>query len=294
MKEREIRRAQPWLGTLVDIAARGVEADQAVTEAFRIIALVHRLMSYHEPDSDVTRINREGTLEPVAVHPWTWQVLARARALSEASGGLFDITVAPTLTRLGYLPRHPDLPRCSGQGDWRHVELLPGHRVRLTRRLRIDLGGIAKGFAVDRAVAVLEAHRVREGRVNAGGDLRVFGKRPQAVHLRHPAHPTRLVPVAMARTAAVATSAGYFAGRRMRGRRVSPHVDPRTREALPPMRSVTVFAPECVTADALTKVVLLDPDHTQSVLDRFGAEAVVLEYRESSQGWQLRTGAHHV
>jgi thiamine biosynthesis lipoprotein len=273
----ECVRARPLLGTLVEIAARGARAEAAVAQAFRAVEQVHALMSYHDPASDVSRINREAGLRPVAVHADTWRVLSAAREFAQASGGLFDITVAPTLTRLGYLPRHADFPRCSGQGDWRHVELLPGQRVRLARRLRIDLGGIAKGFAVDQAIAVLRACGISSGRVNAGGDLRVFGDAAQPLHVRHPTAPSRLLPLLNLCDEAAATSAGYFASKRMNGMQVTPHIHPRTRKSLSPARSVTVIAADCMTADALTKVVLADVTAAGEILHRFGARAIVLD-----------------
>lgn len=288
MKAAEIRRARPLLGTLVDIAAVGRHAETAIAAAFEAVTRVQRLMSYHDPDSDVSRINREAALRPVPVNPWTWQVLACARRISQESDGLFDITIAPTLARLGYLPRHADFPRCSGQGDWRHVELLDGHRVRLARRVRIDLGGIAKGFAVDQAIAVLRAHGMERARVNAGGDLARFGPGVEPVHLRHPAIPTVLLPLAELHSGAAATSAGYFAARRWQGRCVTPHVHPKMRRALAPDRSATVLAPDCMSADALTKVVLVDPAAAPRVLARFGARALLLERETATGAWRLR------
>ena len=86
-------------------------------------------MSYQDPASELSRINQFGFDAPVSVHAHTWQVLRAARELAEASDGLFDITIAPTLTRLGFLPRHLHFPRASRHGDWRHVALLPGQRV---------------------------------------------------------------------------------------------------------------------------------------------------------------------
>jgi thiamine biosynthesis lipoprotein len=188
-------RARPLLGTVVEIAAYGADAESArcaVERAFGAVEEVHRLMSYHDPDSEVSRINREAATQPVAVGRHTWRVLEAAGVFAQASDGLFDITVATTLAALGFLPRHPGLPRASGQGDWRHVELLPGQRVRLARGLRVDLGGIAKGYAVDRAIETLKAAGLSAGRVNAGGDLRVFGALPQRIQVRHPGAPTEL------------------------------------------------------------------------------------------------------
>jgi thiamine biosynthesis lipoprotein len=174
--EVEQIRARPLLGTLVEITASGIFPDKvqsAIDCAFDEVERVHALMSYHAADSDVSRINREAFDHPVQVDEHTMRVLTAAYEMSEASSGQFDITVAPTLTKLGFLPRRPDLPRISGQGDWRHVNLLDGNRVRLTRRLRIDLSGIAKGYAVDLAIQALASCDMTAGKVNAGGDMRL-------------------------------------------------------------------------------------------------------------------------
>src|SRR5712691_2096227 len=122
------RRARPLLGTFVEITAAGASRSDlhaAIEGAFQAVADVHRLMSPHEPESDVSRLNREASARAVSVHPWTYDVLRLAVELHEASGGVFDVTV----------PTH-EMGR-------RAVELLAGHRVRLgLREARIDVGGI--------------------------------------------------------------------------------------------------------------------------------------------------------
>lgn len=281
------RRAQPWLGTLVEIAAQGESessAQNAISTAFKQIARVHALMSYHDPISDVSRINREAHARAVVVHRHTWQVLKTAQQVAEFSGGLFDITVAPALTRLGYLPRHPDFPRISGQGDWQHVELLSKRRVRLARKLRVDLSGIAKGYAVDLAIATLRQAGVVAGRVNAGGDLRLFGPTSQTLYVRDPHSPTHTLALMDLTEAAAATSAAYFSRRRAAGRTLTPLIHPHTRTSCGAQRSVTVVARSCMQADALTKVVHADPARALSVLQRFEARALLLEHNSVTQG----------
>lgn len=284
------QRARPLLGTLVEIGAAGESASAvqaAIARAFGAVEMVHALMSYHDPDSEVSRINRHAFERPVPVNQHTWRVLTMARDMSEASGGLFDITVAPTLARLGFLPRHPGFPRISGQGDWRHVTLLPGNFVRLMRRLRIDLSGIAKGYAVDLAIQALTGSGMTAGRVNAGGDLRVFGNVAQTIHVRHPLSPTRMLPLVELSAGAAATSAGYYTSRRHHGRMITPLIHPHTREACGTERSVTVLAQDCMTADALTKVVHADPAQAAAVLARFNARALMLEHDPVSGGARL-------
>lgn len=291
MKLEEVRRARPLLGTLVEIEAHGVEAEEAVSQAFRTVERVHRLMSNHDPSSEVSRLNRQAADRAVTVDPWTWQVLAAARAFSRVSGGLFDITVAPTLTTLGYLPRHADFPRASDHADWRDVELLAFDRVRFARPLHIDLGGIAKGFAVDKAIETLRACGMTSGRVNAGGDLRRFGPAREPLYVRHPRAPARLLPLADLGNGAAATSAGYFASRQHDGRRVSPHIHPHTRKALANGISATVLAADCMTADALTKIVLADCPAALAVLEPYAARALLLDRDPHSGAWRLLDSA---
>jgi FAD:protein FMN transferase len=288
--EVEIARARPLLGTFVEIAATGQDAvrvNEAIARAFNRIERVHRLMSYHDPDSDVSRINRDAWACSVPVHADTWQVLTMARDVAEVSGGLFDITIAPVLTQCGYLPRHPDFPEPSGQGNWRHVELLPGRLVRLSRCLHVDLGGIAKGYAVDLAIGSLQRSGMSAGRVNAGGDLRVFGAAMQTIHVRHSQHATVTIPLIQIRSGAVATSASYFSAKLQDGRWISPLIHPLTHASCEVGRSVSVVAEDCMTADALTKVVHADPAHAPAVLGRYRANAVMLDTDPISGGCRM-------
>jgi thiamine biosynthesis lipoprotein len=272
-------RARTLLGTLVEIGARGASAqavDAAVERAFAAVQMIHDRMSYHDPASDVSRLNRAGA-GCVAVHPHTWQVLAVACEVAQASDGRFDVSVAPELVRHGYLPRHADLARPAPGANWQHIELLPGHRVRLARPLHLDLGGIAKGYAVDCAIRALQDAGMDSGRVNAGGDLRLFGGAAELIHVRHPHAATRLLPLCQLGEGAVATSATYYSARRVRGRAVSPLIDAATRRPCAGGRSVSVLADRCAVADALTKVVYADPERALAALQHFGAHAVVLD-----------------
>lgn len=280
------RRARPLLGTLVEIGAEGASAarvDTALERAFGAVEHVHALMSYHDPASDVSRINRAGA-DTLAVHPHTWAVLALAREIAQVSDGRFDVSVAPELVRHGYLPRAGASRAHADDASWRDIELLPGGRVRLARPLQLDLGGIAKGYAVDCAIAALREPGIESGRVNAGGDLRRFGGATEPVHVRHPLAPTRLLPLCRLDEGALATSATYYSARRVRGRDVSPLIDGTSRHPCAPGRSVSVAAERCAVADALTKVVYADPAGALASLQRFGAHAVVLDADATARG----------
>jgi thiamine biosynthesis lipoprotein len=272
-----VRRARPLLGTIVEIrVSGGPEAvAAAIAAGFAAVARVERLMSAHRPDSELSRLNRMGHCRAVRVDRWTYAVLAAAQRFSRASGGLFDCTVGSALARHGFLPRQLERAGAAGQSD---VLLLPGRRVRFCRPLALDLGGIAKGFAVDKAVEALRAAGIKAGAVNAGGDLRVFGPAAEPVHLRDPARPGRLVPVGWLAEGAIATTASYFARRRCAGGWAVPVVDPRTAAPLAARRrSVSVIAADALTADALTKPVMLEGAASAALLARCGAHALIHE-----------------
>jgi thiamine biosynthesis lipoprotein len=257
-----VARMRPLLGTFVEIRVTGLRAaaaEAAIVRAFRAIEQVQARMSPHDPASDVARINATRRGGTVVVHPWTWRVLTAAQALSRATDGEFDVTL-----RGGGAPR--------SHGDWRSLELRPGRRVGLRQRVTIDLGGIAKGFAVDRAVDVLRRSRATGIVVNAGGDLRVCGIEAVPVVVRHPAVPHMLLPLATLRQGAVATSANYL-DPKGRGR-----LQRRAGRAWIGRGSVSVQARTALAADALTKLVAaIGPLRARPILRRYGATALALQ-----------------
>ena len=271
----EIRRCRPLLGTFVEIRASGLgenELHRVVNAAFAAVERIQRLMSVHDPDSELSRLNKEAACRPVTVSGDTFSVLRRAQALASESGGAFDYTVAPTLARWGMLPVH--LSR-DDPGGWRDVRLLRQRRVHFLRPLALDLGGIAKGFAVDKALEVLRAGGATAALVNAGGDLRVFGPEPFLVHLRHPCRPGSCTRAIELSECALATSSPCFTERPWRRQRISHLVNPLRQAAITGRVSVSVRAGQCWLADALTKVVLNAPALAERLLARHEAEAFV-------------------
>jgi len=277
-----LTRVRPLLGTFVSIrvpagtteAARALAAN-AVELAFERVAEVQRCMSFHDPYSDLSRINGHAHRAPQPVCEQLWRVLRAAMALAAASEGRFDPCIAGKLVEWGLLPvpSTPGAPaagRVDPRASWRDVELGQGRRVRYAKALWLDLGGIAKGYAVDQAVRVLQRQGLAAGIVNAGGDLRCFGA-TETIQVRDPVDPSRLLPLLQLRDAAAATSAGYFAE--------GPHtalVHPGRRRSMGQGVSVTVCAPRAIWADALTKVVLAAPERAAPLLARCGARAMLL------------------
>lgn len=289
-----VRRLRPWLGTYVAIEAMADDASDtahAIEAAYADVAGIHAGMSFHSAGSDLARLHRDAHQQPVPVGRHTWSVLAMALELARESEGVFDPTVAPALVRGGALPC-PDAALPDPDADWRDIELLDDLLVRFRRPVWIDLGGIAKGYAVDLAVETLMAHGVRCGTVNAGGDLRVFGDNPEPipVAVRNPVNPADPIFLGALQNRAVATSGEFFLGRPGEPAGFSPIIHPGHGVRHSRARSVTVLAGQCAVADGLTKVVSLLGQAAQPLLDRFNATAAIIDGTDGVQAsagfWQ--------
>jgi FAD:protein FMN transferase len=277
-----VRRAQPMLGTFVEIRSAGTNGstvERAIDAAFDAIAKIHRLMSFHDGDSDVSRLNRDACKRTVVVDSWTYEVLEAALIMQRQSEGVFDVTVASVLQEFGLLPRHEaDVDSSQAVSPTSEaVELLSGYRVRFHHPgVRIDLGGIAKGFAVDRAIDILQQRGQAHGLVNAGGDLAVFGPVPETVHVRHPRFPERILFQVAIANAALASSGYLFDPLDSAAGRSTTTVNPLTRERTSGVAGATVRAPSCMLADALTKVAMIAGERAAALLTHCQASALLV------------------
>ena len=258
-----VRRLRPALGTWLALEASAATAPLALAAleaACTAVAEVESLMHPDRPDSDVQRINTAPPGVDVAVHPLTFEVLSFARRLHLLSQGVFDpcLPAAParftdlTLRRTAVDPRGPSAATC---------------QVRSARRPALDLGGIAKGFAGDRAVLALERAGCAGGLVNVGGDLRVFGPQPAPIVLRQPRAPEQLLWLSNAALAVsdprAAARPGQHRGYYRRGAKAAR------------VRYTAVLAADAMSADALTKCVMLcTPRAAQRALRACGATAL--------------------
>ena len=242
---RWLRRAKPLLGTLVEVGVcdDGPHGDLAATAAFESMMLVQARMSKFEPGSDVSRFHRLRPGESMDVDVHTAAVLVAARQLHHETGGSFDITLH------------------SATDGWR----FDNQRLhRMDDTAHIDLGGIAKGYAVDLAVRTLIELGCTSGWVNAGGDLRVFGVAKLPLLLRDE-RGGGVRPFAQLQDGAFATSHFSATSRCAASRGACEKASVKAH--------VSVAAPLCLWADALTKVVALSGDTEHPVLSRYHARA---------------------
>ena len=165
-----VERARPLLGTVVSVRAGfadGADAHAGIDAAFAEIAAVQRLMSFQDPMSDLSRLRRARPGETTPVDPRTAEVLAFALGIARETGGAFDPTVAGRAVLAGGLERPRDAEGPDPEASWRDIAL-EGDSVRLSRAAWLDLGGVAKGYAVDLAIRRLEVLGATEACVNAG------------------------------------------------------------------------------------------------------------------------------
>jgi FAD:protein FMN transferase len=251
-----LTRLRIALGTFVAVEAEAYNAEtaaRAIDSAFQAVAAVERLMHPARPGSDLAALRVCAPKSAVKINDWTWDVLALCQRLHQSSRGAFDPCLATAAGRI------------------MDLELLSDSRAVPRIAMHVDLGGIAKGYAVDRAVDALRRGGCHRGLVNAGGDMAVFGAREHLVLCRGPQGDDLLITL---HDAALATSdtrssarpsehRGYYHGAQ-RDAHVSGHA--------------TVIAASAAVADALTKCVLSTASGEQHVnralLDEFGARQI--------------------
>ncbi|HEX8848925.1 MAG TPA: FAD:protein FMN transferase [Gemmatimonadaceae bacterium] len=261
-----IRRTLPVMGTIAELAV--VHRDErhahaAIDAAMEELQRVERTMTRFTATSDVGRANLDAARGPVRVGAETALVIAEALRWAEASGGAFDPAIGGAVALWDVTHRHepppsPEVARLAGRTLWHQVEV--GARGRDDVVLfhdpdaRIDLGAIAKGYGVDRAIDALRNRGIEHAIVDVGGDLYALGRAPDGeawrIGIQDPDDERGIIGEVDVADEAVATSGTYVQFFRYRGRRYHHLLDPVT--AAPratPQRSLTIRADSCMHAD---------------------------------------------
>lgn len=286
---------EPHMGTEVTVTVYAAEKDRAVTAvraAFKRIRDIEHVLSDYRPSSEVMKLCAANDADPGKARPVSRDlavVLRTALAVSAQSGGAFDVTVGP-LSRLWRearrtkrLPDPAELAAAREKVGYGKVTLDPEKQtVRLAESgMRLDFGGIGKGYAADEALAVLKAHGLPRALVAASGDIAAGDPPPDRDHWRveiapiGTGRPARAVNLA---NAAVSTSGDLFQFVEVGGVRYSHVLDPKTGLGLTGRRSVTVIAKAGILSDSLSKVAsVLPTDKALPVIDAYpGAAAYIV------------------
>ena len=281
-------------------------ADGGAEAAFGRIQKLNDIMSDYDPESELSKLSvSAGTGRAVTVSDDLWFVLKRAQDLAERSNGAFDVTVGPCVVlwrqarREHKLPDAKKLAQAMRAVGYNHVRLDPKRRTveLLVPGMKLDLGGIAKGYAVGEAIKTLRSRGIDRALVEGGGDLAVSGPPPGKKGWRVEAAPLDVTNAPSARflilkDRAISTSGDLYQRLEIDGRRYSHIVDPHTGIGLTDHSLVSVIARDSITADSLTKVVsVLGPEkglefieHTPGTAARVMREpGERIEVRESTE-----------
>jgi FAD:protein FMN transferase len=287
-----LSREEAIMGTRIYVelwdedAAHGAQAIDAVMDYMRH---VNALMSHFLPDSELSAINARAALGPVSVDPELYQVIKASVHYSQLTDGAFDITYAS----VGYLydyrrklhPTDAEIQAALPAVDYRHLILDDAsHSVRYSQAgVRIDLGGIAKGWAADRSVEMLKARfGIRNGIVTAGGDTRLLGDRrgrPWVIAIRDPNDRERVVTRIPLADCGVSTSGDYEHFFDEGGVRYHHIIDPKTGKSPHEVRSATIIGPTATDTEGFSKGVFVKgPAEGMKLIDRNpGMDAVVID-----------------
>ncbi len=299
---------EPQMGVpfrMVFYARSEIEAETASLAAFSRIKQLNGVLSDYDPDSELSKLSRtSGSGQRVKVSEDLWFVLSRAQRMAERSGGAYDITVGPVVNlwrkarREGKLPDADRLAEARKAVGYRNLRLDPTLQTAelLVANMRLDLGSIAKGFAVDEGLRVLGEHGIKRALVAGAGDLAVSepppgkeGWRIEIAPLDAPDAPEK--KFVLLKKAALGTSGDLFQRLEIEGKRYSHIVDPHTGIGLTDHSLVNAIAKDCVTANTLaTTASVLGPEKGLKLAEKTRGAAIrilrrphgVIEEYESS------------
>jgi len=295
-----IREKRLALGTIVEIAVADKNKPnkviaKAIEKAFAEIERIETLLSRFNPQSDISRINQDCYVRATKVSPETIDLLERSIEFSRLTNGAFDITVWPLIETWGVdqgkrqeLPSVEELVAAMDRVSYSYIDIIESEQSIFLARpgMSLDLGGIAKGYAVDRAGAVLKQEGIESALINAGGDIYAFGQRGEEqkwnIALEHPRKTDVMLTALELKDQAVATSGDYQKYIEIEGKRYSHIINPKTGyPATDAAVSVTVLADTCLAADALaTSVSVLGPEQGLQLIDQLNnTEAIVISFR---------------
>lgn len=308
---KPVSRQWETMGTFASVSVPATQADalsDCVSQASVIFADIEQLLSTYIDTSEVSRMNRQAAGEPVAISEITANMFELSRRYGDLSDGAFDISITPLMRLWGFregnppasLPAAADLEALLPLVDYRAIELSEG-TARLPRSgMHIDLGGIAKGYAVDTALDALVAAGHKDVLVNLGGNMRGRGvaapSRAWRVGVRNPFDRSQLVgAIALPDGWAVATSGNYEKFVEIDGKRYAHIMDPRTGLPVQGMAGVTVLSKLGVEADALsTALYVAGMDEAGKILDQApDTEALLIPDRRPIEIHLTRGFAEH-
>lgn len=286
VRAAEIRRAQPLMGTIANITLMGINEEKLhadATQAFAIMRSVEARLSAHKKESEINRVNIPSVAK--AIEPLSSATIAdicKSILIAKETDGAFDPTIAPLVHLWGFLwktkYRHPTAAEIETKLPLVDYKRLQPQYAKLSETknsncsdakgfgferegMKIDLGGIGKGIAVDAAVAWLKSQKnINFGLVKISGDTYCFGEKSCVVHIQHPRKKDAILGTVSLKDAALSVSGDYENFFWHQGKRFSHILDPKTGKPVSGIPTLVIIANTATVADALATAgtVLLD------------------------------------
>lgn len=284
------KETQFLMDTIMEITAYGPNAEPAVKAAFTEIKRLHDLTNNFDPGSQVSQINQAAGKNRIKADPDLITMMQRSNELSDKLAGSFDITVGPLTELWGigrkgeFVPSQEEIDKVLPLVNYRVMEIdQAAGTVYLPKAgMALDLGGIAKGYAVDKAIAILKAKGIQSALINAGGDVRVIGKRPDGnpwrIGVQHPRNQDAMIAkLALTQWDTMETSGDYQRFITKDGVRYSHILDPRTGRQPRQLDSVTMVLNSSTDGDIFsTAFFVLGPEKTLELIKQFPGVDVIM------------------
>ena len=285
------KQEQAIMGTQVSVELwheKPLQANKCISLVMQNIHRIDAAMSPYKEQSELSRLNRTAANTPVKLSKELFQLIEKAQQVSEMTAGRFDITFASAGRfydyRKGSRPAPDQLQSLVKAINYQHIQLDKQKRtVRFTHpQVAIDLGGIAKGHAVDQAIAILKKCGIKNALVSAGGDSRILGDKqglPWMTGIRHPRQKDSFAVVLPLTNTAISTSGDYERFFMENGTRYHHILNPASGQPATTARSVTILGPDTTTTDALsTSVFVMGPDQGMKLIESLsGFEAIIVD-----------------
>lgn len=276
-------------------------SQEASKETFRIFDEINNTLSTYKEDSEISRLNREAFDKKFKCSPYLWENLLAAKEAYEFSDGAFDVTIRPLIQLWNFnnkretLPSDEEIKTALSKIGFEKIEFFPEEKaVRFKQEgLQVDLGGIAKGYAVDLAVMRLKELGITKAIIDLGGNMYCFGETPKGIKsykiaIKNPVEKQKSLFTVDLKSQAIATSGNYERFVMIDGKRYPHIVDPRTGWPVDKVDSVTVVSPSALWADILsTTIFVQDSDFIEKVQTKSPQTSIVFIDVKEKEDWQI-------
>ncbi|MBF0254102.1 MAG: FAD:protein FMN transferase [Candidatus Omnitrophica bacterium] len=301
----EYKEERPYFGATVTLHcffSPQIPAGEIVESCWLRLDDIQNTMSVHAENGDLVALNRAGT-EPVQVKSSTYELIKRSAVYSQMTGGAFDVTIYPLVEfwkdaeKQGTYPKVAEVNNQKIKVNYTNLGFIKPDEILLTQAgMKVDLGGVAKGYAVDEVARILLKGGIRDFMIDAGGDMYCRGgrggERGWPIGIQDPTREGGIIGVLDMVDMAVTTSGDYSRYYTINGKRLSHIIDPRTGYPQERATSATVITPSAEEADALSTAlcVLGGPEGIALIETIPNAEALIVENHEGTLKTYRSTG----